>query len=236
MTGHDDLLLGDYVDGTLGGPALARLEAHLSSCARCRAMAADFRAIREGARALEPHAPPAALWAAVACAAERRQPWWRLPLAGFAAWRPLGASAFAFVAAATLWSVGHRLALVVPGAAAPSAASRAEAWPLESSLRTAEAEYATAIAGLEQLAGAGRDALDPETADAIRANLDVIDHAIGESRVALEQEPDSDLAQASLFEAFRQKVALLQDTLALVNEMRKGNPEGAARIASGLRQ
>jgi len=39
-----------------------------------------------------------------------------------------------------------------------------------------------------------------------------------------------------LFEALRSKVELLQDIVALINEMRKGNPEGAARIVSGLNQ
>ena len=38
----------------------------------------------------------------------------------------------------------------------------------------------------------------------------------------------------SLFDAFRRKVALLQDTIALMNEMRKGNPDTATAIASGL--
>ncbi len=41
------------------------------------------------------------------------------------------------------------------------------------------------------------------------------------------------MAQESLFDAFRRKVSLLQDTIALMNEMRKGNQAGAARIAEG---
>ena len=40
--------------------------------------------------------------------------------------------------------------------------------------------------------------------------------------------------QQSLFDAFRRKVALLQDTISLMNEMRKGNPARATAIASGL--
>ena len=41
-------------------------------------------------------------------------------------------------------------------------------------------------------------------------------------------------ALASLFDALRRKVALLQDTIALMNEMRKGNSAGAAQIVDGL--
>ena len=65
-------------------------------------------------------------------------------------------------------------------------------------------------------------------------NLTIIDQAIRESRTALESQPTSELAQESLFEAFRRKVALLQDTISLINEMRKGNQAGAARIIQNL--
>jgi len=44
------------------------------------------------------------------------------------------------------------------------------------------------------------------------------------------------MAQESLFDALRSKLELLQDVVSLINEMRKGNPEGAARIVSGLNQ
>jgi hypothetical protein len=103
-------------------------------------------------------------------------------------------------------------------------------------MQLAEQQYAEAIAGLEELAAADRDALDGDTADVLQASLTVIDDAIGESRAALETEPESELAQASLFDALRMKVALLQDTVALINEMRKGNQEGAARIVTELNQ
>ena len=68
----------------------------------------------------------------------------------------------------------------------------------------------------------------------MQANLEVIDQAIGQSRAALKSEPANAVAQESLFDALRSKVQLLQDTVALINEMRKGNQEGAARIMSGM--
>jgi hypothetical protein len=70
--------------------------------------------------------------------------------------------------------------------------------------------------------------LDPMTAEILKANLTVIDMAIDESRAALETEPSSDVAQESLFAALNTKLALLQDTVTLINEMRQGNPEAAA--------
>jgi hypothetical protein len=90
-------------------------------------------------------------------------------------------------------------------------------------LDAAAQDYAREIAGLEAIAAAQRDALDPATADVLQVNLTVIDTAIGESRTALVTEPENDLATASLFEALRRKLALLQDAVALVNEMRSAD-------------
>ncbi len=107
---------------------------------------------------------------------------------------------------------------------------------VETELRLAEEHYVRAIAGLETIAKSEGSELDSQTAEVLQANLTVIDAAIGESRAALQTEPSSDVARSSLFEGLRRKVTLLQDTIALINEMRKGNQEGAARIVSGLNQ
>ena len=64
----------------------------------------------------------------------------------------------------------------------------------------------------------------------------MIDQAIGESRAAVRAQPASEPAQQSLIENFKTKIGLLQDTVALINEMRKGNEAGAAQIVSGLKQ
>ena len=68
----------------------------------------------------------------------------------------------------------------------------------------------------------------------LQNNLRVIDQAIGESRAALQAQPSSAPAQASLFDAMRDKVALLQQTVELINEMRKGNQAEAGRLIEGL--
>lgn len=105
---------------------------------------------------------------------------------------------------------------------------------IESELEQAARHYENAIAGLEQVAGSTDSPLDPAVMATVRENLRIIDRAIDDSRQALRSDPDSQLAQESLFDAFRRKVALLQDTIALMNEMRKGNPDGATAIVSGL--
>ena len=42
--------------------------------------------------------------------------------------------------------------------------------------------------------------------------------------------------QEGLFDAMRSKVALLQQTVELINEMRKGNQAEAGRLLQGLNQ
>ena len=107
---------------------------------------------------------------------------------------------------------------------------------IETELRQAEAHYENAIKGLEAIATTEQSELDPRTAATLQKNLAVIDQAISESRAAVRSEPSSEPAQQSLIEGFKTKIGLLQDTVALINEMRKGNEAGAARIVSGLKQ
>src|SRR5262249_26316753 len=117
-------------------------------------------------------------------------------------------------------------------AGAPGATTEVQS--IESELRQAEEHYEKAIVGLEQIARTGEGALDPQVAATLRKNLGVIDQAIAESRTALNAQPESQSAQETLFEAFRKKVTLLEDTIALINEMRKGDEAGAARVAQGI--
>jgi anti-sigma factor RsiW len=108
--------------------------------------------------------------------------------------------------------------------------------PVDEQMQDAEQHYTRVIASLEQIAKTERTTLDTPVAAVVDQNLAVLDQAIGESRDALQKEPSSELAQNSLFEALRSKVSLLQETIALINEMRKGNPDGAARIVSEMNE
>jgi anti-sigma factor ChrR (cupin superfamily) len=132
-------------------------------------------------------------------------------------------------------SRGGGAGLSGPPAAGTTVAAGDAAQSVETELREAEAHYENAIKGLEQIANAEQNALDPRTAATLQKNLAVIDQAISESRAAVRSQPSSEPAQQSLVENFKAKIGLLQDTVALINEMRKGNEAGAARIVSGLK-
>ena len=242
----------ELIDGTIGGIRRAELERHLVECAECRLFLADMETIRLTAESLDPLEPPDRVWLQIAGRLRqegRVQP----PPA-----RPAGSPRYALlaIAAALVLVVGAAIVALVSQyrtapAPPPTAAANSAAQPtgsanadiavesVEAEFRLAEQHYQNAIAKLEQAARldqAGRDAntLDAQTAAMLQKNLQVIDQAIAESREAVRSEPLSAAARDSLFDALRRKVALLQDTIALMNEMRKGNSAGAAEIVDGL--
>jgi anti-sigma factor RsiW len=235
--GHFEQQIGDYVDGTLGSEAVTALESHLASCANCRAIADDFEAIRLMAQTLEPYTPAAHVWRQVSAStgSGRGGSLW----SALAAWQPAAAAAMFLLLCTGMWWVAGRLSMAVPPSGLPAAATTtsfdaAFAADRPGAPRQAEVEYTSAIASLEEVTRAERSALDPGTAEVLQTGITVIDSAIAESRAALNANPDNEVAQESLFEALRRKVALLQQMLALINEMRKGNQDGAARIISEL--
>jgi hypothetical protein len=211
-----ELLLGDYVDGTIDQADRATVDVHLAACPVCRATVVDFAAIRSAAAALEPLTPPARVWHAIEAAAPRQtgagglRSLWVL--------RACATAAMAAILAVGLWRVGALLDVDGPSSPVNTRVSDIASGQEPDS---PEAHYAQAIARLEEVTSAQRDALDPEIAGTMDAGLLVVDRAITESRAALQSEP-SDLAQDRLHAALRHKVTLLQDMLTLTSEMRKG--------------
>jgi hypothetical protein len=243
----------ELIDGTIGAIHRAELERHLEECAECRSFLADLEAIRRTTDSLDMLEPPAGVWMQIA-GRLRQEGRVQAPPAPVPSRTPR--IAILAIAASLVFAVGVSITLLVTqyrstNTPAPAAAT-ATTTPgnanqdiavesVEAEFRLAEQHYQNAIAKLEQAArldqaGSGRDdnALDAQTAAMLQKNLQVIDQAIAESREALRSEPLSAPARDSLFDALKRKVALLQDTIALMNEMRKGNSAGAAQIVDGL--
>jgi negative regulator of sigma E activity len=237
--------LGDYVEGTLGPSERHAVEAHLRECAACATLAGDLARVHQLAASLDRLPPPPAAWARVAERTglnpheERPSKAWRH------GWMALAAAACVVLAVALVIVLRQEKSdngatraaapATAPTQAAVPVAEHPELKTVAEELRLAEQHYENAIGGLEKLAN-DRQVLDPQTAEALQKNLQVIDLAINESRAAVKAHPASEPAQQSLFEAFRTKIALLQDTIALINEMRKGNQAEAVRIAEGLKK
>ena len=245
----NETAINDFVDGTIEPIERSAVEQHLEACAACRQLVDDLREIARATGALESREPPVRVWGRIerAIMLERsavgrdehvaRTEQGSSSVSGDSSWRKRGTAPYWLAAAAAILLatvVGLRY---LPGRNEPrqssnvESASAGDAAQVESELRLAEVHYEKAIKGLEQIANADQGALDP-----LQKNLAVIDQAISESRAALRSQPANGPAQQSLVENFKTKIGLLQDTVALINEMRKGNEAGAARIVSGLKQ
>jgi len=233
------LVINEYVDDALDRGERAEIERHLAVCAECRALVDDLRDVRRRAGALDATPPPARAWKRIerALAAEQRAG--RRPGADgtsrFRRWWWLAAAAV-LVLSTIVGLRYYRAAARLTGGPTPATNAGDLAQSVQSNLMQAEQHYRQAIVGLEQIKNAEKGALPPQTAVSIEKSLSVVDQAINECRDALKAEPNSEPAQESLLESFKTKIALLEDTVALINEMRKGNDAGAARIVSGLKQ
>lgn len=231
MTMHpDDLELGEYVDETLPLARARALETHMASCARCRALTTDVATLRTAAGSLDRRNPSPDVWTRIAATVGQqdvgspRWSFWTMP----AAWR-------------SAWATG--VLVVVLGAATWLAWNDASTSQIDSAADTA---YSASSGQGQNPADLLRDEisqLEPhvdsaflpgEAKPSFEGALADIDDIIVRADTVRQEEPFNELAQQSLFEALRSKLTLLQEMLALINEMRKGNQEGTARIVSEM--
>jgi hypothetical protein len=231
----------ELVDGTLGPIRRAELDQHLDACEACRALAADLQYVHDTAGALDPLEPPARVWMQVA-GRLRQEGRVVEPAAPSAGRRHVALLA---LAAALILVVGASVMVLIrdSGPAAPGGlpaqagnATREDAvQTIADEIRMAETHYQNAIAKLEEVAKLDADSgLDEQTAATLQKSLLVIDQAIAESRAGARNDPQNPVARESLLEALRQKVSVLQDTVVLMNEMRRGNAMGAAQVIDGV--
>jgi len=206
--------MGDAVDGTLEQAQQAELDAHCRSCSHCRELLSDLMEIRAAAATLDRLTPSPEVWTTIAAKVQtsasgaspqrtgpRVLPWMQLA----------AAAAFVVMLGAAAW---FGLANRPPAGSGESTAELARA---ASELQLAEEHYLKAISSLEQLTLQKDSTLDPAVAAEIAQSLQSIDRAIDDSRAALKADPRSFVAQTSLLEALRMKVALLQETVSLMN-------------------
>ena len=202
--------LGDAVEGTLDLERHAQIDAHCRACTGCRELLDDLRDIRAAAAALDRLTPSPDVWRAIAAQIEgpavvRRRVAINWPQLAAAAALVIMLGSAVWIAAGTYWR------------GRPNGASSDLVRSAATELQLAEQHYANAITALEQLTVNRDTALDPSVAAEIAQSLKSIDRAIDDSRAALKSDPNSFVAQTSLLEALRMKVALLQETVSLMN-------------------
>lgn len=230
----------ELLDGTLGPIRTAELRQHLDECAACRALHDDLQRVRDVAAGLEPLEPPDHVWIQIAG---------RLRQEGRVADRvdapaPGAHPAWFAIAAALVLAVGLSLYFVISGptgGAPPETAVAGGNAPASDAvqsgvedLQKAEQLLQSGVAKLREGLGSGDEALPAAVASTLDANLQILDRAIAESSQALQEQPQNVAARTSLFDALQRKISLLQDTITLMNEMRKGNAAGVAQVVEGV--
>jgi len=241
----------EAVDGTLGSIRRAELELHLGECDDCRALYDDLVRIRDAASALPVLDAPDRVWLQIAGRLRQEGRIHEVSTSAatrgtYVAWLAAAAALVVVISGAALMMNRSTPAPAdgspaANGATAATAAARGSAGnaapgksveAVQTEVDAAQQQFEKAIADLEKVAKANQTALDPGTSQTIEKNLGIIDQAIAENRAAVKAEPASVAARETLFEALRQKVSLLQDTIALINEMRKGNNAAAAQLVN----
>ncbi len=220
--------LNEYLDHELHPRDHRQIESHLGRCEECRRTLSDLSAIVRAASELPPVAPPEKIWESIAASLIERKSFSKS--GSRSALFPALAAAAALLLGVSLW-------LVVRSGETPAPTDPAAlADMVTEELRAAESHYDKAIVGLEQIIAQNDGVLPQELTSVLNQNLDLIENAIGESRTAIATEPQSTAAQESLLKALRSKVTLLQNTILLINEVRKGQGENALDLIDEMRK
>ena len=204
--------LSEYVDDELDAETRTALEAHLATCAECRAIRAELERVVARARAVGYREPASDLWnpieASIRTAAPQAK---RRRLVTFS-WPGLAAAAaiIALVAGSFAWVIASNRASTGSSIAARDTLSPAAGTAAVGASALAVASYRDAAADLERALQAGRATLKPETMRIIEANLRTIDAAIAQTDSALRRDPGSAYLNQYLAATMQRKLKLLR--------------------------
>lgn len=197
--------LSEYVDGELADGERSALEAHLATCADCRATVDDLRKVVGRARALDDRAPKADLWPGVAqrigsgkvVEIRSRRFSFNVP-------QLIAASvALVLVSGGGMWIALHQPTPVrfTTGPSRPDNERTVAYW-------TGRTD--AAIADLQEDLQRNESRLDTSTVRVVRENLALIDRAIGQARAALNADPGNAYLNLHLADTMRRKLELLR--------------------------
>ena len=210
--------LSEYLDGELTADERIALEEHLATCPTCTSTLAELRDVVARAGTLLPRAPETDLWPGVAeridgppsgvtfLTRSRRRFSFTVPqivAAGLA---------LMVVSGGGVWVLNHG------GHATEMQPVVAAADPAVLPASFADPHYDEAIADLQQTLQDGRAQLDPQTVKILEANLDAIDKAIDQCRLALAADPANLYLHNHLADARQRKLALLRRAVDMVNK------------------
>jgi hypothetical protein len=194
--------LSEYLDGELDSQQQAALDAHLDTCATCRATLDELRRVVARAKTLEDRPPRVDLWQGVADRIGSGKlvdlPSRRARRFSFSVPQLIAASiALILLSGGAMW--------VALQSRQPTRGARVMMTPAVWTGRTD-----AAIADLQDILTRNESRLDTATVRVVRENLAVIDRAIAEARGALEADPGNAYLNLHLADTMRRKLELLR--------------------------
>lgn len=209
--------LNDYLDGLLEGAEKGVVEEHLEACGACRDALEANREVVDRVRELPTSIRPRRdLWDGIEAATRPVRPLWRGASASPTdhRWRrPALLAAAAAVLIAVTATVTFLLVQATSGtpstvATAPQSAPAVAV--TSGAFAATEAEHLRTTARMIELLDDRREALAPETRQAVDASLRDIDAAIQRLREALAADPASAELMHMLDDAYRWKIDVLR--------------------------
>jgi hypothetical protein len=205
--------LSDYIDDELEARERADVDRHLASCAECRAVVAELRAVAARASSLVDTAPDHDLWNGVA--ARIGGPRGLITVLKTRARRRFSFTLPQLAAASVALMVlsGGMVWLARTGdprADFPATMGAERELPPVAPVRLTDRHYEGAVDDLLEILERGRAELDAETVRVLEQNLKAIDAAIEQCRQALEKDPANPYLNNHLAEARQRKLALLR--------------------------
>jgi anti-sigma-K factor RskA len=213
-------LLSDYIDGELELGEQVKLERHLGDCEPCRAVRDDLLQIVHFSHQLPEHSPSGALWARIQSDIKEQQPadfwsrtqgWWtRTRRRHFDLSIPqMAAAAAALVIVLSIGVIVSRQASAPAGMYLASSLTDApsEVRPLSSpDLQQLEKQISNLSATIEQR----KVSWDPQLRLKFEKNMTLIEQSLAECRHQLSDNPEDDISQELMLNAYREKVRLLE--------------------------
>ncbi len=200
--------LSEYIDGELDATEREALEAHLATCGHCYAILGDLRQVVARAKTLQDTAPATNLWTGIAREIRREQaPARRDRLVRRRFSLTVGQLLAASIALMLISGSGAWLALRPQPVADGGRVGNREALArqVDWTGRTDEA-----IADLQTALAQNEKRLDTATVRIVRQNLAIIDRAIADARVAVQNDPGNAYLNLHLATTMRRKVELLR--------------------------
>jgi hypothetical protein len=203
--------LSEYIDGELDATEREALEAHLATCGHCYATLGDLRQVVARAKQLEDREPSNELWAGIR--ARMAEPTGARLTPGR---RPGATRRFSFSIPQLL---AASIALMLISGSGAWLALRPQPVADGGRLRNREAlarqvdwtgRTDEAIADLQTALTQNEKRLDTATVRIVRQNLAIIDRAIADARIAVQNDPGNAYLNLHLATTMRRKVELLR--------------------------